>query len=175
MKMLPKNKQSKTNMDYSGIEELFDAEQGLEFYNKDVVKKILKGFGLLDKSNVMAEVLEFGAGTGALAEVMLNEHKLKPICVEISPTLIKILKSKGFQTYSNLSLTPNLAGFVYTSNVLEHIDDDLEALAQIKKKTRNLCTCTSISIFGHGCKSGPLSQIHQARTLAKSLTSRTHN
>ena len=134
MRIRPKNKQSKTNMDYSGIEELFDAEQGLEFYNKDVVKKILKGFGLLDRSNVMAEVLEFGAGTGALAEVMLNEHKLKPICVEIDPTLIEILKSKGFQTYSNLSLTPNLAGFIYTSNVLEHIDDDLEALAQIKKK-----------------------------------------
>jgi SAM-dependent methyltransferase len=121
-------------MDYSGIEELFDAEQGLEFYNKDVVKKILKGFGLLDKSNVMAEVLEFGAGTGALAEVMLNEHKLKPICVEIDPTLIEILKLKGFQTYSNLSLSPNFASFIYTSNVLEHIDDDLEALAQIKKK-----------------------------------------
>lgn len=39
MGMIPRNKQTKTNSDYSGIEELFDAEQGLEFYNKDVVKK----------------------------------------------------------------------------------------------------------------------------------------
>ena len=39
MKIKPKNKQTKTHSDYSGIEELFDAEQGLEFYNKDVVKK----------------------------------------------------------------------------------------------------------------------------------------
>ena len=39
MGIMPRNKQTKTNSDYSGIEELFDAEQGLEFYNKDVVKK----------------------------------------------------------------------------------------------------------------------------------------
>lgn len=134
MRMRPKNKQSKTNIDYSGIEELFDAEQGLEFYNKDVVKKILKGFGLLDESKDRVDILEFGAGTGALAEVMLQEHKLKPICVEIDPTLIEILKSKGFQTYSDLDLTPHLVDFVYTSNVLEHIADDLEALVQIKKR-----------------------------------------
>lgn len=134
MKMKPKNKQTKTNSDYSGIEELFDAEQGLEFYNKDVVKKILKGFGLLDKSNKPAQILEFGAGTGALAEVMLKEHEFKPICVEIDPTLIEILKSKGFQTYTDINLVPDLAGFVYTSNVLEHIEDDVAALTHIKEK-----------------------------------------
>lgn len=134
MKMKPRNKQTKTNSDYSGIEELFDAEQGLEFYNKDVVKKILKGFGLLDKSDKPAQILEFGAGTGALAEVMLKEHELKPICVEIDPTLIEILKSKGFQTYTDINLVPDLAGFVYTSNVLEHIEDDVAALIHIKEK-----------------------------------------
>lgn len=134
MKFRPKNKQSKTNIDYSGIEELFDVEQGLEFYNKDVVKKILKGFGLLGKSNSNVEILEFGAGTGALAEVMLQEHRIKPICVEIDPKLIEILTSKGFQTYSNLNVIPNSMTFVYSSNVLEHIEDDLEALIQIKKK-----------------------------------------
>ena len=134
MRIMPRNKQTKTNSDYSGIEELFDAEQGLEFYNKDVVKKILKGLGLLDRSNELSLIVEFGAGTGALAEVMKQQHGLKPICVEIDPKLIEILKSKGFQTYTDISLIPGLVNSVYTSNVLEHIENDTDALVSIKKK-----------------------------------------
>ena len=134
MGMIPRNKQTKTNSDYSGIEELFDAEQGLEFYNKNVVKKILKGLGLLDRSNELSLIVEFGAGTGALAEVMKQQHGLKPICVEIDPKLIEILKSKGFQTYTDISLIPGLVNSVYTSNVLEHIENDTDALVSIKKK-----------------------------------------
>ena len=134
MRMMPRNKQTKTNSDYSGIEELFDAEQGLEFYNKDVVKKILKGLGLLNRSKEISLIVEFGAGTGALAEVMKQQHGLKPICVEIDPKLIEILKSKGFQTYTNISLIPSLVNSVYTSNVLEHIENDTDALVLIKEK-----------------------------------------
>lgn len=131
---MPRNKQTKTNSDYSGIEELFDAEQGLEFYNKDIVKKILKGLGLLNRSKELSLIVEFGAGTGALAAVMEQQHGLKPICVEIDPKLIEILKSKGFQTYADISLIPGLVNSVYTSNVLEHIENDTDALVSIKKK-----------------------------------------
>ena len=134
MGMIPRNKQTKTNSDYSGIEELVDAEQGLEFYNKDVVKKILTGLGFLDRSNELSLIVEFGAGTGALAEVMKQQHGLKPICVEIDPKLIEILKSKGFQTYTDISLIPGLFNSVYTSNVLEHIENDTDTLVSIKKK-----------------------------------------
>ena len=70
MKMRPKHKQSNSNSDYSGIEELMDTEQGLEFYNKDIVKKILKGLGLVQNLKENSVIVEFGAGTGALAEVM---------------------------------------------------------------------------------------------------------
>jgi hypothetical protein len=65
---------------------------------------------------------------------MQQNHGLKPICVEIDQKLIEILKSKGFQTYSDISLTPSLVNSVYTSNVLEHIDNDVDALVSIKKK-----------------------------------------
>jgi SAM-dependent methyltransferase len=134
MKMKPRHKQTNSNSDYSGIEELFDVEQGLKFYNKDVVKKMLKELSLLDRSKDPSLIVEFGAGTGALAEVMELEHGLKPVCVEIDPKLIEILKSKGFQTYTDIKLLPGLADFIYTSNVLEHIKDDVDALVQIKSK-----------------------------------------
>jgi SAM-dependent methyltransferase len=134
MKINPINKQTNINCDYSGIEELFDAEQGLEFYNKDIAKKILKGLGLLERSNDRSLIVEFGAGTGALADVMEQNHGLKPICVEIDMKLTEILKSKGFETYTDISLIPSLVNSVYTSNVLEHIDNDVDALVSIKKK-----------------------------------------
>jgi hypothetical protein len=134
MKMRPKHKQTSSNSDYSGIEELLDLEQSLEFYNKDIVKKMLNGLGLLNRSKSPSLIVEFGAGTGTLVEVMEQEHGLKPVCVEIDPKLIEILKSKGFQTYTDIKMLPNSAKFFYTSNVLEHIKDDVDALVQIKSK-----------------------------------------
>ena len=134
MRIKPKNKQTISNSDYSGIEELFDTEQGLELYNRDVVKKILNALGLLARPKVPSLIVDFGAGTGTLAEVMEQEHGLKPICVEIDPRLIEICKSKGFQTYTDIKMIPSLVEFVYTSNVLEHIKDDVDALVQVKSK-----------------------------------------
>jgi hypothetical protein len=134
MKMRPNHKQTNSNSDYSGIEELLDLEQSLEFYNKDIVKKMLNGLGLLNRSKSPSLIVEFGAGTGTLVEVMEQEHGLKPVCVEIDPKLIEILKSKGFQTYTDIKMLPNSAEFIYTSNVLEHIKDDVDALVQIRSK-----------------------------------------
>ena len=54
--------------------------------------------------------------------------------MEIDPKLIEILKSKGFQTYTDISLIPGLFNSVYTSNVLEHIENDTDTLVSIKKK-----------------------------------------
>ena len=134
MKIKPKHKQTKSNSYYSGIEELFDTEQGLEFYNKDVLKKILKGLGLIHNPKEASIIVEFGAGAGTLADIMQQEYGLKPVCVEIDPKLIQILQTKGFQTYKDIKLLPSSTNFIYTSNVLEHIEDDLDALKQIKRK-----------------------------------------
>lgn len=134
MKMEPKNKQSIQNKAYSGIEELLDSEQGLEFYNKDIVKKILREFSLPLNSKIKTRIVEFGAGTGALAEVMRKNFGIQPVCIEIDPNLIQILSSKDFETYPDVKLLPAPVEFIYTSNVLEHIEDDVDVLVQIKNK-----------------------------------------
>lgn len=131
MRMQPKNKQSKTNIDYSGIEELLDAEQGLEFYSKDLIKKICHGLGLSNSSRKDITVVEFGAGTGYLAELMQAEHGITPICVEIDSKLVKVLKDKGFLALKSLKEMKAPVNFIYTSNVLEHIEEDLLALQDI--------------------------------------------
>jgi SAM-dependent methyltransferase len=128
--------QTQDNVSYSGIEELLDTEEGLENYNNDVVLKLAKGLGISREFSLPEGFAEFGAGTGSLAEVWQIRFGLSPVCIEIDPTLIKILQSKGFTTYDSITSISKALSFVYTSNVLEHIDNDVEALNEIRKKIK---------------------------------------
>jgi SAM-dependent methyltransferase len=125
------------NASYSGIDELIDAERGLKNYNNDVVLKFAKGLGISKSSRSSEGFVEFGAGTGSLADVWQTKFGLNPVCIEIDPALIQILESKGFTTFSSISLISNKISYVYTSNVLEHIDNDVEALNEIRKKLKS--------------------------------------
>ena len=130
------NVQTQDNVSYSGIEELLDTEEGLENYNNDVVLKLAKGLGISREFSSSEGFAEFGAGTGLLAEVWQIRFGLSPVCIEIDPTLIKILQSKGFTTYDSITSISKALSFVYTSNVLEHIDNDVEVLNEIRKKIK---------------------------------------
>ena len=126
-------KQTDLNLDYSAKKNLFDTEEGLISYNRDLIKKFRKGLGL--KSNQKSvDLIEFGAGSGALAEIWRSEFGISPICIEIDDVLVDRLKVKGFITFKDIGDINNLAPFVYTSNVLEHIEDDVMALKKIKEK-----------------------------------------
>lgn len=54
-----RNVQSNSRIMYSGVQELKNIEQGLQFYSRDLVKKMKKGLKI-EKNN---RVLDFGAGT----------------------------------------------------------------------------------------------------------------
>jgi hypothetical protein len=57
----------------------------------------------------------------------------KPDCLEIDETQCEILRQRGLIAYSNLNdLNKNYDG-IYTSNVLEHIENDIDTLGQLKK------------------------------------------
>jgi len=127
--------QTRLQKNYSGTQLLLDIEEGLAGYNLDVVKKLYKGLGLSKNSEVQS-ILDFGAGTGALAEVWKSEFDIKPICLEIDPQLIEKLKKKGFATYTSIGLINFEVTAIYTSNVLEHIEDDVQALRYIKSKMK---------------------------------------
>ena len=126
-------KQTDQNLDYSARNNLFDTEEGLISYNRDLIDKFATGLGLTNnKKNIT--LVEFGAGSGALAEIWRSEFGIAPICIEIDDVLVEKLKAKGFITFKDISNINNLAPFVYTSNVLEHIEDDVKALKKIKEK-----------------------------------------
>ena len=122
--------QTKFNIEYSGIKELNNAEQGLRFYTEDIVKKMRKYIKIGTNDNV----LDFGAGSGQLAEIWRNKYEINPICLEIDPSLVQVLTAKKFRVFQTLDEIQEKIEFVYTSNVLEHIEDDIAALKAIKNK-----------------------------------------
>jgi hypothetical protein len=96
------------------------------------VKSFLQEFDKRDDGYV---IIDFGAGTGQLATIVLEETKISPLCIEIDNLLVETLMNRNFQTFSSIndSKLP-MANLVYTSNVLEHIEDDLLCLTNIREK-----------------------------------------
>jgi len=126
--------QTSDQASYSGIQELIDSEIGLASYNKDLVYKFAHGLTYPLTVKTISDdvsVLEFGAGTGTLCEIFKEEFRISPDCVEIDDRLRGVLKSKGFNVFSNLKATNRQYSWIYTSNVLEHIEDDLLALKNL--------------------------------------------
>ena len=124
---------TESNSPYSGISELADAEQGLVNYYSNIInlivpKSISAGFSIEEYS-----ILEFGAGTGFLSELLQIHFKVKSDCLEIDQTLLQILDRKGFKTFSSLSEVDKEYDLIFSSNVLEHIEDDEDTLLQLSK------------------------------------------
>jgi SAM-dependent methyltransferase len=71
--------------------------------------------------------------TGLLAEIWKLEWGIYPTCVEVDPKLIEILRSNGFDAYLKVNQVREKFSLVYSSNVLEHIEDDVEALKTMKQ------------------------------------------
>jgi 2-polyprenyl-3-methyl-5-hydroxy-6-metoxy-1,4-benzoquinol methylase len=119
--------QTSSNKKYYSPNDLLTMEIGLPNYNRNIVQQFHRHAGdkVISKD---LRILDFGAGTGALAQIWIDEYSIKPDCVEIDPQLTAILKQKGFRVFSNLDEISEKYDFIYTSNVLEHINDDLEAL-----------------------------------------------
>lgn len=117
-------KQSKNHKEYSGIAELQDHETSLVRYSTHIVKLINAEID----SDSETSILEFGAGTGFLLEIFANEFGRTPDACEIDPNLVQIINRKGFRCFSDTGMIEDKYSLIYSSNVLEHIENDVEAL-----------------------------------------------
>jgi hypothetical protein len=124
--------QNSESQTYTGTQELLDSEAGLIGYSSEIVRKFFTKMQLqsriLEKNG---KILEFGAGTGFLAGLFQAHFKIKPDCVELDPNLVKIIKDKGMSCFQFLTETPQDYSAIYTSNVLEHIENDSAALKEL--------------------------------------------
>ncbi len=132
------NLQTSTKVAYMGRDKLLANERSLKNYNMDIIKKINKGLSNSYKNSLnnlinhsKATVCEFGAGIGTLASEYTSMYGISPDCVEIDPVQIQIIKDRGYICVPSLTKLSKKYDAIYTSNVLEHIEDDVSAINQL--------------------------------------------
>ena len=126
--------QSSGNPTYKGEKLLSEIDSNLVKYSNHIVDLFLESFELQPSNQ--AQIVDFGAGQGTLAEIWASKTSYKPFCVELDPQLIKLLRDKGFRVFANLTEIPLGSDLIYTSNVLEHIEDDLAILRDLKRNLK---------------------------------------
>ena len=129
-KIPPEGFQNSRDTSYSGEAELWAIEKSLTKYNRDLVSKLSDYF----KSCV--RVLDFGAGVGTLATLWAKATGIAPECLEIDQNLNKVVQARGFVCYDNLGVIGGVFDGIYTSNVLEHIEEDQVILGQLFGKLK---------------------------------------
>jgi SAM-dependent methyltransferase len=106
---------------YTGIDNLEVMQEAVNYnrYLLDLVRR---------HAPARARVLDFGAGGGQFA-APLSERGMNITALEPDPSLQRRLRASGLPAVSSLDEIPDASlDYVYTLNVLEHIEDDIGAL-----------------------------------------------
>ena len=109
---------------YSGVDNL-EVMMEAKNYNRHLVQ-LITSYAKSTRS-----LVDFGAGTGTFARA-ISEQGYEVACVEPDSYLREKLRSDGFVVYSDITeLSKMSSDFIYTLNVLEHIENDHQALFQL--------------------------------------------
>ncbi len=82
-------------------------------------------------------VLDFGAGVGAIAD-SVKVWAPELICLEPDKIQVSMLRSSGFRAVETFSeVAPGSVDYIYSVNVLEHIEDDRAAINNIYKTLKS--------------------------------------
>ena len=118
---------------YSGVDNL-EVMASAHNYNKFLTEL---AYGVSSKrEGEKLEVLDFGAGSGTFCS-SLSKLGLNIICVEPDKKLRESLIENGFICYENIhEITDGSVDYIYSFNVLEHIEDDASAVSEIYRVLR---------------------------------------
>ena len=96
-------------------------------YLRDLVKRHARD---------MSMILDFGAGIGTFSD-SLEVTKDRITCVEPDPVARSRLAEAGYRSYADLSaIQDEHFSYVFSLNVLEHIERDDAAVAELYRVTR---------------------------------------
>jgi len=113
--------------EYSGLDELLTIENSMPRYNGFIVDKFINNYDIGNNT----EIVDFGAGIGTLSQVIHEKTGISPSCIEIDKINKSYLVDRGFSVFDDIEEIGNLVDVVFSSNVLEHIEDDLGILKKI--------------------------------------------
>ena len=111
---------------YTGAENL-EVMSEARRYNCFLVDQVLK------HAPATGTVVDFGAGVGTFATA-IRERGREVCCVEPDPEQRSAIANLGLVGLSSLEQIESRVAYVYSLNVLEHIQDDEAVLGQIASK-----------------------------------------
>jgi SAM-dependent methyltransferase len=89
---------------------------------------------ILESSGNCSRMLDFGAGIGTFAKLLRNRG-VDVVCVEPDAVMAYGLVRDGFLTYNDLDeVADGSFDFIFTLNVLEHIEDDQTSFCRLCAK-----------------------------------------
>jgi len=110
---------------YSGLNELINLEE-MRNYNEFIVCQSLK------HKKHPKKIVDFGAGIGTLSIIFREKFKITPICIEIDDVNKQYLNRRKLYVFESLDEVSEKSDLIFSSNVLEHIEDDLSILRKMK-------------------------------------------
>ena len=122
--------QNQQNNTYSGFDELLILEL-MKNYNNAIVEDSIRYKGKSSK------ILDFGAGVGTLPLIFRDRFKIEPLCIEIDEKNIEFLKNRKFKLRKSLLEAFEPVDLIFSSNVLEHINDDSNILKMFRGKLKD--------------------------------------
>ncbi len=117
---------------YSGRDSLIRMEQAMTNYNRWIVHLFVSNCGSHVRPDT--QVLDYGSGIGTLASIFFNRTGVKPDALEIDLVQRLEVERRGFKTFSSLTELCKSYDLIFTSNVLEHIEDDVSVLRALREK-----------------------------------------
>lgn len=110
---------------YSGVDNL-EVMRGAKRYQALLIDLVTSAV-----PRGVKRVVDFGAGLGTYADE-LAARGFEVICIENDPGLAHDLHRRGFAVYDQIEAVPaNSQTYVYSLNVLEHINNDAAVAAQL--------------------------------------------
>jgi SAM-dependent methyltransferase len=123
------NNEDNKKAEYTGTDNLEVMAEAIN-YNQFLVDLILK------HAKKGESILDFGAGIGTFAKI-ISEHGHTVSCIEPDSNQASVITDLGLTAYNDLDqVETNTLDYVYTLNVLEHIEDDRAMLESIYQRIR---------------------------------------
>lgn len=117
-------------MQYSGEENL-KVMNYAKNYNNWLCQHVVQAMPANAKN-----IIDFGAGDGCFAQALRHKHNQQIICIEPAQNMHFYLKD--FTVFKSLDeVENNSQDFIYSLNVLEHIENDEEVIKKIYQKLKS--------------------------------------
>ena len=120
--------QRESDTEYSGLVELINIENNLNNYNNYIVDKCF------NQLKMPRTCIDFGAGIGTLSKIIKIKYNISPICIEVDEQNITYLSERKLQYYKKIEDFKSGVDLIFSSNVLEHIENDESILSILNDK-----------------------------------------